>query len=68
MLTVSRDSKQATTLDVYRSRNDVRAGVSGWLGLSGRRVLVAPVLFLASHHASFINGHILYIDAARIVV
>jgi gluconate 5-dehydrogenase len=30
--------------------------------------VVGPVLFLASHHASFISGHILYIDGARTVV
>lgn len=30
--------------------------------------VVGPVLFLASQHASFINGHIMYIDGGRTVV
>jgi NAD(P)-dependent dehydrogenase (short-subunit alcohol dehydrogenase family) len=30
--------------------------------------VVGPVLFLASRHASFVTGHILYIDGGRTVV
>jgi gluconate 5-dehydrogenase len=39
---------------------------AGRLGLPGE--VVGPVLFLASPHASFITGHVLYIDGGRTLV
>jgi gluconate 5-dehydrogenase len=55
----------------YLARPGVREGLerlvpAGRLGAPGE--VVGPVLFLASPHASFITGHVLYIDGGRTLV
>jgi gluconate 5-dehydrogenase len=55
----------------YLAQPGVREGLvgmvpAGRLGAPGE--VVGPVLFLASPHASFITGHVLYIDGGRTLV
>jgi gluconate 5-dehydrogenase len=55
----------------YLARPGIREGLqslvpAGRLGQPGE--VVGPVLFLASPHASFITGHVLYIDGGRTLV
>ena len=55
----------------YLNLPGVRAGLealvpAGRLGVVGD--VVGPVLFLASRHAAFVTGHVLYVDGGRTLV